>query len=1695
MPEYNIGDTVDSRYQLKKFLGGGRVGKVYLAKDLQGNQDIAIKILTDRPHSEREKSLFLREFAAIKNLNHPGVVKVYEQGSGYFTMEYIEGDPLIKKKESDVSQIFELGIDITRVLDYIHHQGVIHRDLKPENIKTTPQGHIKLLDFGFAIGYDVANLLSSGTCNIAGTINYMAPEVIKGFQVDPRTDLYSLGIILYELVTGSLPFKSADILTTILKQVEMNPIPPSELNAKITPGFEAIILKLIAKSPAKRFQSADELLSAMMRLAGRSEILRIKIDRGRKFLYSTKFIGREKELQQMESVFKKAMKGRGTFLLLQGEEGIGKSRLLNEFMGSQGILFLDVACESSMGSHFAAFTQIIYSLFKFLEKSNATFLPDLAEKWGPTLLPIVPVLTHKTYMFGITPKEEISHEIIQQTLCQFFIEISRHYALGIFIDNLEWMDSASAVFLMNLVEASQSHPIFISGAYQGFKSSESGFERILSRLKAKKFCEEIVLLPFSHGELEAMVCSMIGHEKLEKELLDKLYEISRGIPLLAEETIKNMADDALIFRKGGVWQIEIDDLRKIRRPNLLEDSLIKKYDELDNKSRQILQMAALLERRFSRYFLEELGDLKAEEWKNRLPHLVEQGFLSEITDNLDGDLIIGSLKLAELIQEKISVKTKQKLHEEIAHCLEKLPLYDGKIQELAHHYSAANQKRKALEYLISAGDICEKDYAYDAAIKFYEKALSFAEYKTWTDQIFTLLEKIGNIYLLSARYDLSMEYYSKGLSLSQKNNTKSDPFHKGLGLCCFHKGDFVQSKKHWEILLQSLESQNKNMAEELNLMASLYIATGEYTEAEKLLEKALDQAQDAKKQDLQAAINASFAEINFMRGYWSESMSYYTTALNILHRSRDQRLKAHISHGIAKIYIHQGRTKEAYRYLEEALYCCNLTGDRELKVMVELDIGLLFEYEGNLKRSREIYTESLEKTQDLGMKLGQGYAYLALGRVLSYYDNYMEALEYLHTSLEIFKQLQIKGPQAEFYIITAEIFLSQGEYDKASKNFTMADQILSSLHTKWKKIILYTGYSEVLRKTGKAEKANKILNKALNVAKRYEDDIMLGKIHTKYALFCADQDLNKEALEHFVSSLVYLERTNCRLELARAYYEYGRILLQFERKGDFGFIKVAIHQLEKAKEIYSYAGLQNMLNKTVLLIKECEREKSDAFYKRDLGLKLREFSKELSDMESETIKEWKDLKESFSKELEDDMDKTAVIAEIERRIAETEEKLNKKLEQLKVQNASLLAQVDNLKAERESLLTLQKISNTINTVLDSQKLLNLIMDMVVRELRAERGFLVIREGKENFNFKAARNIDREELSTEDFNLSRSIVKKVIKTGESVLTSDAQADARFQSESIMDLKLRSILCVPFKIKDQVIGVVYLDNRFVSGLFTERDLDFLSAFSNQAAIAIENAFLYEELKEKERIEQELSIAARIQAGLLPKALPQVPGLEVYGQMMPARQVGGDYYDFIVSPDNSIVTLVIGDVAGKGIPAGLVMVMARLILHHFLRDPNYTPRQTLLSANRMLKDNTEPFIFISLLLARWDAISHKFLYTGAGHENMVVIRSQTKEFEIIPAGGVVLGVKDDIESYLEEKELDLAAGDTVLFYTDGVTECLSASGEMLELDGFLEMARKHIGKSPKEMVTNLISDLKDYMNGREQNDDITLMAVRKL
>ena len=1693
MPDdVKLGEIVDSRYQIKKLLGDGRLGKVYFARDILKNRDIAMKVFRETINLDRDRSLFEREFEALRNLNHPGVVEVYERGENYFTMEYISGTPVSQIDKEDVTRIFEIGVDIARALDYIHRQGVIHRDLKPENIHLTEDAHVKILDFGFAIAF------RSGQQQIAGTLNYMSPEAIRGFELDPRADIYSLGIILYELLSGRLPFKSLDIHTTVVKQVEMIPPLPSEFNPNVTPGFESIIMKAIAKSPDQRFQSASELLEAMIKLAGKAEFQKIKIERGRSFLNNPKFAGRKRESKKIFQAYQKAIQGQGEFIVIHGENGVGKSRLLREISQqwkSENIYHVHLICDNGINAAFAAFSQVIYQYFKHLEKNEPEALAPLSSKWGSILLPIIPALTHETYMQEVSPETAISKENLRQQLYYLFIDISKKNPLVILIDNLQWLDRESCYLLLFLVQEIREEKIFICGTYQKSDLGEKQFYKVFARLQEKNLCKEILLKSLSHENLKTLIASMMDRERVEGEILDRIFEVSLGIPLLAEETVKNMADDGLIYRKGGIWQLEIDDLRKIRRPGQLEESLIEKYENMNSESALILNIASIIMRPFPISILPAISQIEDKIVLSQIvAYLTSESFLVKTREE-EEYIHIGSSKLAELLYEKIPHKTRQLLHEEIAKAFEKLSNAEDYIQDIAHHYRHTNNRRKTLYYLILAGDSYQKQYNYSQSVNYYKNALNIARQKKSSGtQILELHQKLGQAHVYMAEYSTALKYYERGIELAE-GKASPENFYKGIGELYYEKGEFGKALRYFRILLTNLRKKDKDISEELSWTAAIHIEIGDYEEADILLKEALSFAKANKRKKQQARVYHLLAEIHFMRGYWANAMNYHLRALDLIHKLDEKKLRAEICVGLARTYIQKGLLGRGYKYLEDALYHADLIGDQTLKMMVQLHFGFLFEYSGDLNRAIELYSDCLDISQDLEIQIGEAYACMHLGRNMHLNEKITETFEYLQRSIALFTELNIAWGIGESNLLLGEAYIAQGEYGQALKTLAISEQAFVSIRTRWRLASIYSALAEVYQKQGKIERANKSLNKALKIAKRYDDEIMLGKIHTKYALFCAEKKLNPEALEHFVSAIIFLQKTTCIPALSDTYYAYGRALLAFERSGDRGFVKVAIHQLEKAQDLYAKAGLKSQMNKTIHLIKECEREKTETVHKRDLAVKLREFGRDISEFERESKRILETLTEEIIEEMGEDMQREEIMAELEKRVAAVKNTLNERLENLQDQNNELLSQVEGLKAERESFLTLQKISNTINSVLDSQKLLNMVMDMVIEELRAERGFVVLIDEGEGLNFKAARNIDKEELSKQDFKLSRSIVRKVIKTGEPVLTSDAQADGRFQSESITDLKLRAILCVPFKIKERVIGAVYVDNRFVSGLFSERDLDFLSAFSNQAAIAIENAFLYEELVEKQRMEQELSIAARIQGGLLPKTLPQAPGLEVYGRMIPAREVGGDYYDFIMSPDNSALSIVIGDVSGKGIPAGLVMVMARLILHHFIRDNKFSTKKTLLAANRLLKDNTEAFIFMSMILARWDIASQRLIYTGAGHENIIVCRTKDKKLEVFPAGGVVLGVKDVIDNLLEEKELILERGDSVIFYTDGVTECVSKSGSMLELDGFLQMVSKHVGKSPDAMALSLIEDLQTYMGGAKQYDDITLTIARKL
>ncbi len=294
-----------------------------------------------------------------------------------------------------------------------------------------------------------------------------------------------------------------------------------------------------------------------------------------------------------------------------------------------------------------------------------------------------------------------------------------------------------------------------------------------------------------------------------------------------------------------------------------------------------------------------------------------------------------------------------------------------------------------------------------------------------------------------------------------------------------------------------------------------------------------------------------------------------------------------------------------------------------------------------------------------------------------------------------------------------------------------------------------------------------------------------------------------------------------------------------------------------------------------------------------------------------------------------------------------------------------------------------------------------------------------------------------------------------------------------------------------------GLLLIGQPFVD----PRDKDFIRTYARNAEKAIENVVYYEQLEEKKRLEQELKIASRIQTSLLPKEIPQLTDIEVCGFQIPAREVGGDYYDFIDMGGENLC-ICIGDVSGKGLPAGLVMVMARSYLQILMSkegDGDIRKVDSLASIlnkiNHILHKDTESTRFMTMLLSYWDAEEKILHYTGAGHERLIVYRKATGKCELLKPGGVMLGMLDEVEGFFRDRYLELESGDTVVLYTDGVTEARSLDNKLYGMDLLLAAVENYsTSGSVSTLIESVGRDLDKFMHGQEQYDDITLVALRR-
>jgi len=320
---------------------------------------------------------------------------------------------------------------------------------------------------------------------------------------------------------------------------------------------------------------------------------------------------------------------------------------------------------------------------------------------------------------------------------------------------------------------------------------------------------------------------------------------------------------------------------------------------------------------------------------------------------------------------------------------------------------------------------------------------------------------------------------------------------------------------------------------------------------------------------------------------------------------------------------------------------------------------------------------------------------------------------------------------------------------------------------------------------------------------------------------------------------------------------------------------------------------------------------------------------------------------------------------------------------------------------------------------------------------------------------------------------------------------ASQDARIQRIGGRGNNIQSLVLSPLLLENELLGVLVLQNKHYERYFTESDAYLIYTFAHYATLMINAARMLGERAERERVQNELLLGQQIQADLLPRKIPKVQGIELAGSMTPAKEIGGDYYDFIeVSSER--LGIAIGDVSGKGVPAGMLMTILQTLLHSQYPYHDNT-RDLLVSINSSIAEKIKSSMFITFLLFEWNSVRKELKYTACGHEHILHYRTADKRLDCFRSGGIALGMTDDNSAILRERVLAVSPGDTVLLYTDGIVEARNPQGDMYGLDRVKQFFERNHDGEAESLRLALIENLDQFRRGAEQVDDITCIIMR--
>ena len=1479
---------------------------VFRAKRDKDNQSVILKKLTADYPSVKNILRYRHEFEILQKISSAAVIKAYglekALGSYILVLEDFGGDDLNKvfpeKVRLDV--FLPIAIKLAQALADIHASDIVHKDINPSNIIYNQNtDEIRIIDFELSTTLDAETPLPVNPNILAGTPTYMSPEQTGRMnrKIDYRSDYYSLGVTFYKLLTGKLPFYSADTMELVYCHIAKQCASVHEIEPSVNESVSQIISKLMAKNAEDRYQSAQGIISDLQECQkqheqkGKIEPFELaKNDFSWKFKLPQKLYGREKEVDRLLQVFAKAAGGSTQLVMVKGYSGVGKTSLVREVQKpiteKRGNFCSGKFDQLQKSIPYSALIQSMSVFVEYLLKEDADALAEWNVKinkaigvYGQVLVDVIPNLS---LIIGPQPPvREVSAaeaKIRFNMVFSLFIKAvcQPNHPFVLFLDDLQWIDSASLNLFTILLTNNSIQNLLVIGAYR-----ENEIDNLHPLIAAKKgwkefgvTINEIALDDLSLENAAELTADALNTDKKSSQPLAKLvYEKTNGNAFYLTQLLKSLAKEDLIRYsiENKCWEWDVEKIGNKDITDNVASLMVRKIEQLSEKAQYIIKMAACIGHTFTIHILSLISEEEHSKTMVYLWEAIREELIfsagtdvqeTEATEEF-ADIYKMSFKFAhDRIQQAayhlIPVDKRKSIHLKVGRLLSN-SLADNEIEDeifsIVNHLNQGKKLVKSedeiihiIELNIRAGRKAKNSAAYDSAINFFREAFSISKSDNWTKHHQMFFE----LHLERAECEFFIGNFSEAdVLLRQALNHAETAVERGKVYIQLIAQSSIQGKyidsihtgikafECFDIKLPPLEDKGTitNYIKEQEEWYNRHWGDRPIAELYDL------PITDDPAQEILKIISVNLFDCCVISSpFYLPVLSFVSVNLSIEHGNTANSAYAYVGHGMVMSSSYQDYT---------AAYEFGLLGKRITEEKLENEraacktMNVFWGFLSHLKTHVNLVPPMMEKAYQTGLNGGDfvhaSYCLVNGHRsLISMGMSLVEAEQKTKEYLDNFKRINADvmhdlccASSGAFIKYMRGKTLSDASFD--TEDFS-ASQFLDAFSV----LKLFLVFADIYRMFGFY-----VMNQdehAFNVANQFQINVSF-----------ADNYIHGEEFR-FYSSLIYL-----RMYHFLSGKDKKKYLAKVKENYEF-IKKIAInapinfenHEYLVAAEIARVEGRDmdaiNFYDKAIKSASKYEHVPYEAVANECMARFWFEHDKE-EIAETYLRKSYYAYKLWGADRKVEQIEQDYLYLILPKVLVDkTSESSHQSVD------STMLTKFYNLTSE-----SVLKVSQAISKEITLDGFLKNMMDILIENSGAQKCVLLLERDGE-FMVEAEGSSDKsktevmQSIPLNEVNknghcgLPISVINFVVRTQKDIILSDASIDDEFSNdEYIRQSRPHSLLCHPVVHHNNVMGVLYFENSVTKGVFGEHHLEFLKMLSSQVAISIENALIYQHLED--------------------------------------------------------------------------------------------------------------------------------------------------------------------------------------------------------------------------------------------------------